>query len=222
MSTVDAVAAERLRVARELHDGVGQHLVLLGYLIEEVTAIAGDGSIRDGLVALRDEVTRVAQELRQSLVGLREEARPEDGLAAALTSHAEEVARRSHLRIHLHLDERGPRPAPRVEREVLRVAQEAIANVHQHARAINLWVRLTTDAHQLLLVVEDDGIGNVAPREGHFGLCGMRERAERIGADLELGPRRDGGTIVRLRLLGSGSARITEGDSHERSCPARR
>ena len=204
----DAVTEERLRVARDLHDGVGQQLVLLGYLVDEVVSLVGDGLVREGLVALRDEVTRAAHELRRSLTVLREEPGPADGLTTALTTSADEVRRHSGLRIHLDLDERGPRHSPAVEREVLRVAQEAIANVRQHARAINVWVRLITDAHQLLLVVEDDGIGHVAPREGHFGLSGMRERAERIGADLEIGPRRDGGTTVCLRVLGAGTAPI--------------
>lgn len=203
MNGVDMVTEERRRVARDLHDGVGQHLVLLGYLVDEVAALAGSGQVRDGLLALRDEVGRVAVELRASLADLRDEPVPGEGLTAALSSYAAELRRRSDLRIHLRLDERGPRPRPAVEREVLKVAQEAIANVRQHARAANLWVRLTTDAHQLVLVVEDDGIGHVAPREGHFGLSGMRERAAQVGANLEIGPGRDGGTRVCLRAAGA-------------------
>ncbi|WP_243056357.1 sensor histidine kinase [Nocardioides sp. SR21] len=219
MSAIDAVAEERRRVARELHDGVGQHLVLLGYLVDEVAALVGEGPLREGLVSLRDEVGRAAVELREALTDLRG---PQGTLSASLSAYADEVRRRSGLRIHLRLDERGPRWPAEVEREVLRVAQEAIANVHQHARAINVWVGLTTDVHQLLLVVEDDGIGRVAPREGHFGLSGMGERAERIGADLEIGPRRDGGTLVRLRVPGVRTALTPEGDGHDRPCVARR
>lgn len=222
MSATDAVAEERRRVARDLHDGMGQQLVLLGYLVDEVAALAGDGPVRDGLLTLRDEVSRVAVGLRASLSELREEPGPTDGLAPALRAHLDDLRGRSGLRLHLDLDERGPRWAPPVEREVLRVAQEAIANVRQHARAINLWVRLTCDAHQLLLVVEDDGIGHVAPRAGHFGLSGMRERAARIGADLEIGSRRDGGTVVRLRAHAAGTAPTPEGDGHDRPCVARR
>ncbi len=226
MTGIDAVTEERRRVARNLHDGVGQQLVLLGYLVDEVAALAGSDAVRAGLLTLRDEVTRAALELRLSLTELRDEPGPDPGactsLSAALSSYADEVRGRSDLRIHLHLDERGPRRSREVEQEVYRVAQEAIANVRQHAHAINVWVRLTTDAQQLLLLVEDDGIGHVAPREGHFGLRGMRERAERIGADLELGPRRDGGTIVRLHLAGVMYAPITEGDGHDRPRLARR
>jgi signal transduction histidine kinase len=83
---------------------------------------------------------------------------------------------------------------------VLAIAQEAISNVRQHAGAINLWVSLTTDVHEVRLVVEDDGTGTVAPRAGHYGLQGMRERGELVGATLEIGVRPDGGTAVTLQM----------------------
>ena len=82
---------------------------------------------------------------------------------------------------------------------MLRIAQEAIGNVHKHARAINVWVSLTVNGTDVRLVVEDDGVGGRRPRTGHYGLHTMRERAERIDADLEVGTRHDGGTVVTLR-----------------------
>lgn len=220
-----ALREERRRVARELHDGVAQQVVALGYLVDDVACLVDTESARTAVIALRDEVSRVTHELRRSVADLRTEVGVEDGLAdglsGALSSYVGELGHHCDLRIHLHLDERGARPPRHVEREVLRIAQEAIANVRQHARAINLWVRLTTDAHQLRLVVEDDGIGNVAPREGHFGLVGMRERAERIDGALEVGVRPDGGTVVTLHT-GVATAPTMEGDSDDRQRLARR
>ena len=103
------------------------------------------------------------------------------------------------LRVNLVLDESGPALPPRTESELLRVAQEAIGNVRKHARADNLWVTLVSDGSTLLLEVEDDGVGNARPKERHWGLQSMQERAAGIEASLEVTPRDGGGTVVRLQ-----------------------
>ena len=95
--------------------------------------------------------------------------------------------------------------------------------MHKHARAINVWVSLTLNGPDVRLVVEDDGVGGASPRAGHFGLHTMRERAERIGADLEVGARHDGGTVVTLRsrpadtntMGGHGMTNVLLVDDHE-------
>lgn len=191
---------ERRRLARELHDGVIQQLVALAYRVDEVAHVVGSGPGREALFALRDDVTGIACEVRRAVEGLRSEPRPVDGLSGALSAYVGELGRRGDLRVHLHLDERGERLPEPVEHEVLMVAREAITNVRRHARAVNLWVRLVSDGHRLVLAIEDDGIGTVAPRPGHFGLQGMRERADQVGAALVIGVRPDGGTVVTLAL----------------------
>ena len=110
-----------------------------------------------------------------------------------------ELSTHSDLRVHLTLDEQSTQLSRHAETEVLRIAQEAIGNVHKHAHAINVWVRLSTDGSDFRLVVEDDGIGQATPRPGHYGLHTMRERAARIGAILEITARPDGGTVVTLQ-----------------------
>jgi signal transduction histidine kinase len=92
---------------------------------------------------------------------------------------------------------------PGTEREILRVAQEAIHNVHKHAGAKNLFVQLEYGPETIALEVRDDGRGfeagaEVAPAAGHFGLTGMRERAASIGGTLEVTSETGGGTVVRL------------------------
>ncbi|MGB0100933.1 MAG: histidine kinase [Nocardioides sp.] len=221
-----AAAEERRRVARELHDGVAQQVVALGYLVDELAGLLETDLARAACTALREVVGSVARELRGSVEDLRSEASSETSssetsLPASLAAYVAELDRRCDLRFHLEIDERGQGPGRDVEREVLRIAQEAIANVRQHARASNVWIRLSTDSHRLRLVVEDDGIGHVAPRRGHFGLLGMHERAERIEAALGIGDRPDGGTVVTL-TTGIASAPIMEGDSDDRSRLARR
>jgi signal transduction histidine kinase len=208
-----ATTEERQRLARELHDGVAQRVVALGYLADDLAVASDDPQLRAVAESLRGEVGAISAELRSSVLDLRNEVSAEDSLSAALTTCVRTLVGRSSLRVHLLLDERGPRLPRAAEWELLRVAQEAIANVRQHARATNLWVSLASDGRQLRLLVEDDGTGVVAPRVAHCGLHTMRERAGRIDADLEVGPRADGGTRVELRSrsIRKTDRRTTEG-----------
>lgn len=206
---------ERRRLARELHDGVIQQLVALAFRVDDVAHVVGAGPALEALAALRDDVTGLALEVRRAVEDLRRE--PTGGQRIDLSSSLAELSRACDLRVHLHLDERGADLPADVEREVLMIAREAIANVRQHARAVNLWVRLVSDGHRLVLVIEDDGVGTVAPRPGHYGLQGMQERATQIDAQLSVGVRQDGGTIVALTVGGRAPTRQEgEGDDHQR------
>jgi signal transduction histidine kinase len=196
-----ATTEERRRLARDIHDGVAQRIVSLAYLADEIVAVAPGAEVAHLAEVLRAEVDKVVEELRFSVLDLRDE-RP-GGASAALSEYVHELSRHSDLRVHLSLDERGARLSRRTEAEVVRIAQEAIGNAHRHAQAINLWVTLATDGADVRLVVEDDGIGHAGARAGHVGLHTMRERAARIAADLQIGERQDGGTVVTLRSQSS-------------------
>jgi signal transduction histidine kinase len=194
-----ATDEERHRLARDIHDGVAQQVVSLGYLADEIADLSPDPAARRGADELRGEITRLVEALRFHVFDLRHGVDDVGGLSAALAEYVRQLGNHSPLRVHLTLDEKGPRLPLRTESELLRIAQEAIGNVDRHARAINVWVSLTTDGTDVRLVVEDDGVGGAAPRAGHYGLHTMQERAERIGAQLSLGTRPDGGTIVTIR-----------------------
>ncbi|TIC81303.1 hypothetical protein E8D34_18085 [Nocardioides sp. GY 10113] len=212
-----ATDAERRRLAREIHDGVAQRVVALGYLAEDLIDLASDPAVAGAAEELRAEVSRVVGELRFSVFDLRQGLHAA-GAAEAISEYVRQLGRRSDLRVHPLLDERRRLPA-RVEGEVIRVAQEAIANAARHAGAANLWVRFRADDAGFRLAVEDDGAGAPLPRPGHYGLHTMRERADRIGADLSVGPRPGGGTVVRLR---SSNAPHREDDPHDDPRLARR
>lgn len=219
-----ATAEERSRLARDIHDGVAQEIASLGYLVDELAEGTDNDETRRMAVELRREVTRVVSELRLSIFDLRHDRAAagglSGGLSGALAEYVHAASAHSDLRVHLLLDERGGPLSLRTEGELLRIAQEAIANVRKHAHAINLWVTLSTDAGKVLLKVEDDGVGVAVPRPGHYGLHTMRERADRIQADLMLTARPDGGTVVTV--LTRTPAPLPEGDSHDDSRPARR
>jgi signal transduction histidine kinase len=181
-----------------MHDGVAQEIVALGYIVDEIESISEQDQTRELASALRTEITRLVSEIRFSIFDLRHEVI--DGrVSSSLADYARAVSLASGLRVHLSLAESGSPLSPRTATEVLRVAQEAIGNVRKHANAENLWLTFESDGSTLRLDVEDDGVGNAGPREHHWGLQTMRERAEGVGARLEIGPRRDGGTVVSLR-----------------------
>jgi signal transduction histidine kinase len=215
-----ATTDERHRLAREIHDGVGQEVASLGYLVDELTAETDNPATLQAAGELRREVTRVVSELRQSIFDLRQGVDEAGGLSGALAEHVREVCTRSGLRVHLLFDEKGAPLSALTEGELLRIAQEAISNVRKHASAVNLWLTLATQDDWLRLVVEDDGIGATAARSGHYGLHTMRERAERIDADLTISERPDGGTAVTVQSRTH--APSAPGDRHDHHRAARR
>ncbi len=101
--------------------------------------------------------------------------------------------------MHLELSESPGRLRPAVESEILRIAQEAIANARRHSHARNLWITCQVDAPAVYLRIEDDGRGLLPPREDSFGMSIMKERAERASCSISIAPRRGGGTTVEVR-----------------------
>ena len=198
-----ATNEERQRLAREIHDGVAQELVMVGYGIDNALATLPEDAKEpaEELRTLRAEVTRVITELRLSLFELRTDVDRQGGLSAAINEYARTVGAAGGLRVHFSLEESTTRLPTAVEAELLRIAQEAITNVRKHAAAQNLWVSCEIDPPYARIEVSDDGAG-IAPQrpEGRFGLAIMAERAERIRGQLEITPRDSGGTTVAVVL----------------------
>jgi signal transduction histidine kinase len=200
-----ATNEERQRLAREIHDGVAQELVMVGYGIDNALATlpGGAGETGQELRSLRGEVTRVVTELRMSLFELRSEVDRHGGLAAAIADYARTVGASAGLRVHLSLDESTARLPAATEAELLRIAQEAITNARKHADAANLWVTCAVDPPIAQVEVSDDGHGITDHQpDGRYGLAIMAERAERIRGRLEIRPRLPSGTTVAVVLGG--------------------
>ncbi|GAA1920511.1 sensor histidine kinase [Nocardioides hwasunensis] len=193
-----ATSEERNRLAREMHDGVAQEIVALGYVVDEIESISHDKKARDLAVSLRDEITRVVGELRYSIYDLRHEVTGQR-LSGAISEYVRDLSSGTDLHVHLDFDEVGPPLSPNTESELLRIAQEAISNVRRHSHAENLWVSFATDGWSVDLQIEDDGVGNASPKDRHWGLQTMSERAAGIGARLDVCDRAAGGTRVHLR-----------------------
>lgn len=188
-----ATMEERQRLAREIHDGVAQEVASLGYLVDDLSAGEESADQRARLAELRREISRVVSELRLSIFDLRSEISPAAGLGAALSDYVRTVGSRSGLTVHLRLDEGPTRLRNEVETELLRIAQEAVTNARKHAGAENLWVDCQVHPPYARITVTDDGVGLGDGRPDSYGLKIMRERADRIGATLDIATRDDQG-----------------------------
>jgi signal transduction histidine kinase len=227
-SDVRQIAAvdERRRMAREIHDGIAQELASIGYMIDDMSYRATDPDTKGALDYLRSEITRVISELRLSIFDLRSDVDATAGLGAALSEYVRQVGATSHLTVHLLLDESPQRLRTDAETELLRIAQEAVANVRKHARADNLWVTCRTAPPAALLRIEDDGLGLGPGRADSYGMEIMRERARRLNARLSVTPREGGGTVVEVAVHASpgvapAEPTTGEGEVHAHHGPAR-
>ncbi len=198
-----ATMEERHRMAREIHDGIAQDVASLGYLVDEIAAATPDSGTREQVQQLRTELSRIVSELRLSIFDLRSDVQADTGLGATLSSYVQRVGTASGMTVHLVLDESTQRLGVAAETELLRIAQEAIANARRHAQARNLWVTCRVHPPNAFLRIVDDGQGLGSPRNDSYGLEIMRERAARLGAQLTVRDRDGGGTVVETLLDGT-------------------
>jgi signal transduction histidine kinase len=198
-----SVLSERNRLALDLHDAVSQKLFGLVLVAESAgTLLERDpGGAREQVAKLQTLAQEARDELRSLVFELRPPDLERDGLCGALRKHVELLRRLQPVEIDLDLDAELEREPAR-DRELLRIAQEAIHNALRHAQAQHLAVRLHREDGRVLLEVEDDGVGfdlsARALRATHLGLTSMEERAERMGARLEISSAPGSGTRVRI------------------------
>jgi signal transduction histidine kinase len=200
-----SIVEERNRLARELHDSVSQKLFGLVLSADAARTLLDrdPGEARTELERLRALAQETMEELRSLVFELRPPSLETEGLAAALRKHVD-VLRRVY-NTEIHLDVTGtPRRSAELEREVFRIAQEALQNALRHARAELLELRLAAGDGLLVLTVRDDGIGfdpdSPAVRSKRLGLTSMEERAEALGGTLAIESRAGVGTTVRLEV----------------------
>ncbi|MGB6192657.1 MAG: two-component regulator propeller domain-containing protein [Terracidiphilus sp.] len=203
----NAVLGERTRIAREIHDTLAQGYVGISVQLEVLAELLRQNKIDAAarqLDAARGHVREGLAEARQSIWALRSQDAGENTLPVELRRVTEQAGGRGvEASFGVHGAYRAMEAA--VEREILRVAQEAIHNVKKHAKARHLDVRLDYGPAEVALEVRDDGQGfsseaELQPPPGHYGLIGMRERAALIGGSLEVVSAPGAGTTVRLHM----------------------
>jgi len=199
---------ERARIARELHDELGQDIASLGmalYVLER-RAVGIDGTVSGKLADMRELLVRLSEDMRRLVADLRPSALDRLGLVEALCHLAEESASRTGLRIEL---ERGfsPEffPSDALKIALYRIAQESLSNAIRHSGSPWVTLRLREDDGAVLLEVEDGGRGFdaravAAGRRPTFGLVGMRERCRALGGDFSVFSVPGRGTLVSARF----------------------
>lgn len=194
---------ERTRIARDLHDRIGQSLAYLAFELDRIVGHAGKGqAVQQPLEQLRSDVRGVIREVRDTLYDLRTDVSDSQDMATTIEEYAKRVGERSELEMSLHLD-RGARLPILQEREMWRICQEALTNVERHAHASRVRILWRSNGRAAALEVLDDGQGfpdGTAGRFDSYGILGMRERASSIGATLEVASAPGRGTRVRCYL----------------------
>jgi two-component system sensor histidine kinase UhpB len=191
-----AQEAERKRIARGLHDEVGQVLTGVLLQLDAVEETSGDvARAKESVRHALEEVRRISRELRPEML-------EHLGLTSALTELSRSFDRLGGIRVESRINREPYALAPDVELAIYRIAQESLTNVLRHARAGNVEVTLGSEGESVVLRVIDDGCGfeHGTPPAGHGGLRGMRERAVLIGGQLAVEQAPSGGVEVRLEV----------------------
>ncbi len=195
---------ERTRIARDLHDNIGQSLAYLAFELDRIVAKDEKGDeIGSSLDQLRNDLRGVIGEVRDTLYDLRTDVSEEFEIGEVLDQFAARLMERTDLDIRVYADRSGPRLPLLQEREMWRIAQEALVNVERHSEAGGAAVRWRCDGNAAALEIADDGKGfpeGKAGRIDSYGIMGMRERAASIGATLELHSEEGRGTVIRCFL----------------------
>ena len=200
-----SVTKERNRIAQELHDTLSHTLSGLSVQLETMKAYwdrdpaTARQRLDKSLIAIRSGL----EETRRVLMALRAKPLEELGLAGAIQQMSEEAATHAGINLDLILADNMPSWTSNTEQCIFRVAQEAITNVIKHSKAKKLTVKLESKENKVTLTVQDDGIGfevNDSNGAKHFGLMGMKERAEFVKGELIITSQPGTGTTVKLTI----------------------
>ena len=193
-----AQEAERIGIARDLHDEVGQ--VLTGVLLQLDSIAEAAPDHREDLDEAKSTVRRALDEVRRISSELRPEMLEHLGLVSALTDLTSTFGRVSNIQIERRFDQALPKLAPETELAIYRIAQESLTNIARHAQATHVTITLERAGDSVVLNVADDGRGFDGPPDEHGGLRSMRERALLIEGALAIKPAPEGGVEVRLEV----------------------
>ena len=206
-----AIAEERGRMARDLHDGLAQLLAYVNTKAMAVRIMLKNNQMEAAdrtLLQLEEAARGLFAEVQDAIATLKTSSVQKDvRLCAALQDCVAQFSRLNDIPIELNFDSAAEAVflSAETRQELFRIAQEALTNVRKHASATNVWMRLQKQGHHLVLSISDNGIGFdphrvAAGEKTHLGLGTMRERAEEIGAEFNLTSKTGAGTHITVRL----------------------
>jgi signal transduction histidine kinase len=202
-----AQETERRRLARELHDEIGQELTAVQINLRGVRQRANETALTAPLDESLTLIGRILEQVRNLSLDLRPSVLDDFGLMSALRWYLDRHARRTGLDIQLMGEPFAARLEPDVETACFRVAQEALTNIVRHAQARQVRVEVRREPDGVHLVLRDDGVGfdvqaarDRASRGGSLGLLGMQERIASLGGNMEIDSAEGKGTEIRVHL----------------------
>jgi signal transduction histidine kinase len=211
MSLISSQDEERRRIARELHDGLGQDLTAAKMMLHEILqqedsngSNGSNGESKESVREVSDMIDRMLRQVRNISYLLHPPLLDEVGLRSALGWYLEGLTKRGGIQSSLETQPTDfPRLAPEVETALFRIIQEALTNVFRHAQASQVWVSLAEQKKEICVTVRDNGVGVLEQtaqlRQGNtgVGIASMRQRAKELGGEISI---RDAnpGTIVEL------------------------
>lgn len=198
---------ERRRLARELHDQIGQNLTAIHLLLETSQAsLPPESPVAATLAKISQLVTDTSNRVRGVMTALRPPVLDDYGLLSALHWYAEEFSSRNGITVQVDGTPLDPRPTAEVELHLFRIVQEALNNVIKHARATQIQINLFEEADRIRLTITDNGQGfkphiPAAPQGAKgWGLVSMRERAEILGGQLTIQSEPGKGTSIQIEM----------------------
>ncbi len=201
-----AVAEERDRIGRDLHDGIIQSMYGVGLSLEDVPylMLESPGEAADRVDEAIESINLAIRDIRNFIYGLRPEAVDGNQVVAGLAALAEEVRHGGLIDVAVELDPAAdPRLDPESGSELLNLVREALSNAVRHSRALRIALTLAARDETSTLVIADDGVGfdpRIQARAGHNGLANMRARAVAIGGRFEIRSAPGAGTRVIVEL----------------------
>lgn len=198
---------ERLRLARDLHDDTIQSLIVLKQRVQLARMVSPKNASPQALAELELLAEQTIENLRRTTRALRPIYLEDLGLVAALEMLASENSQNTHLRVEFHRSGSERRLPTDVELALYRMAQEALNNITRHAQATQASVTIEFKPQAATIRIADNGVGFVVPKSpagfvpsGHFGLVGLYERAQLVGAQLEIISAPGKGTQLKIHL----------------------
>jgi signal transduction histidine kinase len=208
---ISAQEMERQRIARELHDDIGQCLSAVKMNLQSFRRVAGGSAMAVQIQESIDSVDQALRRVRDLSVALRPSLLDDLGLVPALRWYVDRQAQRAGFRCRFEADE-SIEPPSEVQIACFRIAQEALTNVARHSGAHNVSLELRRRGDMLELTITDDGRGfdvklavERIGADASLGLLGMRERARLLGGRVTVESTRRGGTTVHARLPMTGA-----------------
>lgn len=205
----EAQEVERRRLARRLHDEIGQNLTALGFNLEFIQSqlpqsLPAGEPLRERVKRALRLVEETTDQIREVIVDLRPPMLDEYGLVEALEWYAQHLTNHTDLTIMFEVDDPTLRLEPSVENALFRIVQEALMNAIEHAQATQATISLKTFSTTTHLIIADDGVGfgpkQILPVKSGLGLFMMKERAEAIQGRCSVESQHNQGTQVIIEI----------------------